>query len=138
MRMVIGGVAQGKLIFAKDLATKEVKNEATVSDELKRCVIVDETYKDIKELYQATIVNHFHLIIRRLLIEGASVSEITEQILRCNPGVILVTTEIGYGIVPIDKFERTYREQTGRICCTLASNAREVYRITCGIPMQIK
>lgn len=133
MKMIIGGIAQGKLTFAKQLVMKSVINQNR-----NLCNIVDETYTGLEELYEATIINHFHLIVRRLLIENADAKEIVNQIVIQNPHVILVSTEIGYGIVPIDSFERNYREQTGRLCCTIASKAQEVYRITCGIPVQIK
>ena len=33
---------------------------------------------------------------------------------------VLVTDEIGCGIVPADAFERLYREETGRLCCQFA------------------
>lgn len=51
---------------------------------------------------------------------------------------ILVTDEIGCGIVPADAFERLYREETGRVCCRLAAEARQVWRVTCGMGMRIK
>ena len=131
VRLIIGGVAQGKLSFAKELAMDLV----VPSDS---CIIVDETYIEMEELYNATIINHFHLIVRRLLGEGISISLIIEHLFQRNPKVIIVSTEIGYGIVPIEQFERTYREQTGRVCCTIAKEAQEVYRIMCGIPTKIK
>lgn len=144
MRMIIGGTAQGKLVFAKELAMNSITSrdsqaeEVVTQQDLDQCSIVDETYTRIEELYEATIINHFHLIVRRLLSEDVDVAEVVEQIFLRNPQAILVSTEIGYGIVPVDQFERTYREQTGRICCTIANRAQEVYRITCGIPMRIK
>ena len=49
-----------------------------------------------------------------------------------------MTDEIGYGIVPMDLFQREYREKTGRICTELAERSEEVYRIICGIGMRIK
>ena len=55
-----------------------------------------------------------------------------------HPGVILVCDEIGNGIVPIDAFERTYREQTGKILIRLAQEADEVVRVLCGIGQRIK
>ncbi|WP_167957188.1 bifunctional adenosylcobinamide kinase/adenosylcobinamide-phosphate guanylyltransferase [Anaerosporobacter faecicola] len=139
MRLVIGGTAQGKLTFAKEFVEKSYADYSGYREnEGNSCRIVDETYTKLEELYEATIINHFHLIVRRMLSEKVDISEIVEQIVLQNPQVILVTTEIGYGIVPIDKFERNYREQTGRICCTIAKKSQEVYRITCGIPMQLK
>lgn len=53
-------------------------------------------------------------------------------------GRILVTDEIGCGIVPVEYFERIYREETGRICCLAASRASQVWRVCCGIGQRIK
>ena len=57
---------------------------------------------------------------------------------RAVPNRILVTDEIGYGIVPMDLFERDYREQTGRVCCELAARAEQVWRVCCGLGQRIK
>ena len=46
--------------------------------------------------------------------------------------------EIGYGIVPVDRMEREYREQTGRVCTRLAAYSEKVYRVMCGIGQVIK
>ena len=51
---------------------------------------------------------------------------------------MLVTNELGYGVVPIDKFDRAYREKTGRVCCQAARRASEVHRVVCGIGTVIK
>ncbi|MCI9019059.1 MAG: cobinamide kinase, partial [Lachnospiraceae bacterium] len=51
---------------------------------------------------------------------------------------VIVVNELGSGVVPIDAFDRNYRETTGRICCELAKKAREVHRVVCGIGMVIK
>ena len=55
-----------------------------------------------------------------------------------NPDCILICDEIGNGIVPIDRFEREYREQVGRILIEVAKRADRVERITCGIGQRIK
>lgn len=52
--------------------------------------------------------------------------------------LIIEIREVGSGIVPVDEFERTYRESVGRVCCMLAENADEVYRVVCGVGMRIK
>jgi adenosyl cobinamide kinase/adenosyl cobinamide phosphate guanylyltransferase len=52
--------------------------------------------------------------------------------------IIIISDEIGNGIVPTDAFEREYRERTGRILVELASRADEVVRILCGIEQRIK
>ncbi len=55
-----------------------------------------------------------------------------------NPDVVIVTNELGYGIVPIDRFDREYRELDGRICTCLAARAQEVVRVVCGMGVVIK
>ena len=42
------------------------------------------------------------------------------------------------GIVPVDRMEREYREQTGRVCTRLAAYSEKVYRVMCGIGQVIK
>ena len=61
-----------------------------------------------------------------------------EQILQENPELIVVTAEVGYGLVPVDAFERQYREAVGRICTNLAACADRVDRVQCGIGTRIK
>ena len=51
---------------------------------------------------------------------------------------VIISDEIGNGIVPVDAFERDYRERTGRMLITLASQADEVVRVICGIGQKIK
>lgn len=135
MKVIIGGVAQGKLEVAKR-CVMSVDSELT--KENKEVVIVDESYNLIEELYSATIINHFHLIVKRILQENKEPESVFEKIIERNPHVCIVSTEIGYGIVPMDSFEREYRERTGRICCKIAGKADEVYRVICGIATRIK
>ncbi|MBP6421033.1 MAG: bifunctional adenosylcobinamide kinase/adenosylcobinamide-phosphate guanylyltransferase, partial [Agathobacter sp.] len=42
------------------------------------------------------------------------------------------------GIVPLDSFEREYRERLGRLLCEIAAKAERVERIVCGIGQRIK
>lgn len=51
---------------------------------------------------------------------------------------VVIATEIGGGIVPIDKDERNKRELAGRLNCLLAERAEVVVRVFCGIPMVLK
>lgn len=137
MKLIIGGVAQGKLEAAKQ-CVKSANGELTIENVSKEVVVVDENYNLIEELYSATIINHFHLIIKRILQENEEPELVIEEIIKKNPDVCIVSTEIGYGIVPMDSFEREYRERTGRICCKIAVKADEVYRVLCGIATRIK
>lgn len=51
---------------------------------------------------------------------------------------IIISDEVGCGLVPMDAFERKYREQTGRVNCYLAKQAEQVIRVICGIGTRIK
>lgn len=64
--------------------------------------------------------------------------EMAEELFHACPQRIVITQEIGCGIVPVDAFERKYRELTGRICCQLAAASQEVWRVTAGIGQRIK
>jgi adenosylcobinamide kinase/adenosylcobinamide-phosphate guanylyltransferase len=51
---------------------------------------------------------------------------------------ILVSNEVGLGIVPDNEMSRTYRDLLGRVNQLLAQHADEVYLLVAGIPVKIK
>lgn len=51
---------------------------------------------------------------------------------------IVIATELGGGLVPIDRFEREKREAAGRLACLLAERADTVVRVCCGLPQLLK
>ena len=60
------------------------------------------------------------------------------DLLERNPNVIIICSEVGCGVVPVDKAERAWREAVGRLCCRLAQRADRVERIFCGLPTVLK
>lgn len=124
MKMIIGGAFQGKAA----LAEKRYPGLNWVNGE--------ET--DWEALKSAEGILNFHAFIRKEMQKEKDVGELAEQLIRCNPDVILVSDEVGYGVVPIDAFDRAYREAVGRICTKLAAYSSEVTRVVCGIGMVIK
>ncbi len=52
--------------------------------------------------------------------------------------IIIVTNEIGAGIVPEYKMARVFRDIAGRVNQYIASIAQEVNLVVCGIPIKIK
>ena len=109
MILVIGGAYQGQYEF--------VKNELNISDE--------KIYKD------------FHLGMKEWLEQGRKPKELTEQVLDGRYEVI-ISDEIGSGIVPIERDIRDWREQTGRALCEIAKRCDTVYRVQCGVAIKIK
>lgn len=122
--MIIGGAFQGKLKYAQDKFKIEKWIDGASCEE--------------EEIFSCEGINHFHEYIRRQMDEGRSMAGFAEKIKKLNPELIIISNEIGYGIVPMDRFEREYREKVGRICTELASFSTQVHRVVCGVGMVIK
>ena len=51
---------------------------------------------------------------------------------------IVVSNEVGMGLIPTNTLGRQYRDLLGRVNQTLASHARQVYCMVAGIPVELK
>lgn len=51
---------------------------------------------------------------------------------------IVIASEVGCGVVPLDKDERMFRERAGELAQRLAKEADTVIRTVCGLPQFIK
>lgn len=51
---------------------------------------------------------------------------------------VVIATEIGGGVVPVDPAQRQAREAAGRLSCLLAQRAQRVIRVVCGLPQALK
>ena len=51
---------------------------------------------------------------------------------------VVIATEIGGGVVPMDAGQRAAREAAGRLGCLLAARADIVVEMFCGIPTALK
>ena len=52
--------------------------------------------------------------------------------------LIMVTNELGSGLVPEAPIARSFRDIAGRVNQQIAAHCNEVYLTVCGIPLQIK
>ncbi len=66
------------------------------------------------------------------------IEALIHQLIEHNLSAILVTNEVGAGIVPENRLARLFRDIAGRVNQQLAKHASEVYFVVSGIPMQIK
>ena len=126
MELYIGGYAQGKLQYVSDKYGIPAER------------ISDGAVEDYRRMEGKVIYDHFHLWVRRLMEQGVDVEAALEELLAAQPDALIISNEIGCGIVPMDAFEREYREKTGRLLCAIAARADRVERIVCGIGQQIK
>ena len=51
---------------------------------------------------------------------------------------IMVSNEVGLGVVPASPLGRAYRDALGRVNQLVAAQAREVYLVVAGLPMRVK
>ncbi len=109
MILVIGGAFQGKLTF--------VRNTLGISDD--------------------NIFDKFHLKVKNLIEQNGNIDDFLKEIFYGGFDVI-ISDEIGCGIVPARKEDRLWRETVGRALCDIASRSSEVWRVQCGIGIKIK
>ena len=114
MVLIVGGLSQGKLDFAKRELGVRAWSDGTLGEE--NCVY------------------GLHRAIRTLPASWESI----RQWCAAHPNGVLICDEIGCGVTPLDREERIWREQTGRICCKLAAMCDAVYRVNCGLGVRIK
>ena len=115
MKLIIGGYGQGKLQYVR--RTYQTENWYVA---------------------EQVIINHFHLWVREMLKENAKPEEKLAEYLQTHKDCIFISDEIGNGLVPMDAFERAYRERTGRMLIAIAQQAEEVVRVICGMGQKIK
>ena len=107
MVLITGGAYQGKLEFAKEKYkfTKWTDGAVCGMDEIRSC----------------RVLVHFHLFIRRWLQAGKTQEELIRLLLEQGEDQqeekrIIICDETGCGLVPVDAFEREYREGACGTC----------------------
>ena len=68
----------------------------------------------------------------------AEISELVECMDHLDARLIMVTNEVGTGLVPANRVGRLYRDLLGRANQILARHADEVYLMVAGLPVPIK
>lgn len=63
---------------------------------------------------------------------------LADYLARSWPQAVVVTNEVGTGIVPADRLSRLFRDLQGRVNQVFARTADEVYLCVSGIPLKIK
>lgn len=66
------------------------------------------------------------------------ITKLLEAVKKTNLYFVIVTNEIGMGIVPENKLSRIYGDFVGRANQLIASYSNEVYFVVSGIPMKVK
>ena len=126
MDFIIGGCYQGKKEYVKG-QYKLHENDFISAVDLKD-----------NDMHGKYCLTDFHLYIRQLMENEQNIEVNMSALLQKNDIRVIISDEIGYGIVPADAFERAYREAVGRASCILAGKAEKVVRVVSGIGVVIK
>ncbi|MBU3113471.1 bifunctional adenosylcobinamide kinase/adenosylcobinamide-phosphate guanylyltransferase [Clostridium lacusfryxellense] len=125
-----------------------------------------EGYKDLKQVFynheiqfDAILLDCITIMVTNLMFENSfenfddlgdkEIDKMEEGILqeisdflgeaeKSSKEIIIVTNELGSGIVPENKMARVFRDIAGRVNQYIASRAQEVYMVVCGIQIKIK
>lgn len=68
----------------------------------------------------------------------AQIADLAEAVSAYPYPLILVTNEVGDGIVPVTPLGRQFRDLAGRLNQTLAAICSQVFLVTAGIPIELK
>lgn len=126
MIFIYGGIAQNKLKFTLE------KFSLSESD------VFDAEKKDISYLRNEKVIYHFDRIAEKWI---ESDMDPLGEIVKIKDRLadrIIISNEVGCGLVPADSRERKYREAVGRINCILAEKSDTVYRVCCGLGLMLK
>lgn len=124
MDLIIGGAYQGKLTYA-------VEKYGFKPDAL-----FDLSSGFPEKAYGCFY--HLEALTRRAAEEWLSSDELVKKLMPYIKNSIVISREVGCGIVPTDASERQYREAHGALLRALCEKAEAVTRIFCGLKEELK
>lgn len=166
MTLITGGVASGKSAHALRRAASFGPNVLFVAtcvardDEMRAKVArhrrerpatwqTIETSRQVgnalREDFDGAIVDCLTLLVSQLLVDDIPDAEIYQEVddlcqaaHRASYPVVVVTNEVGCGVVPEHPLGRRFREVAGRCNQLAAQVADEVELMVCGLPVKVK
>ncbi len=124
MKLIIGGMYQGKLEYA-------LNKYGLSREDVYECINGEIDYSK-------RIIYKFNLYIYNLIKDGIDpVEEVLNNLDRFKDKII-ISDEISSGVVPLDKMDRLYRDKLGVILNKMALECDSVVRIFCGLEEKLK
>jgi adenosylcobinamide kinase / adenosylcobinamide-phosphate guanylyltransferase len=88
------------------------------------------------------LVDCLTLWVTNLMMEERDIAKETARLTafvgRARAKLVLVSNEVGLGIVPENRMAREFRDHSGRLHQAVAQGAAEVYFIAAGLPLKMK
>lgn len=165
MTLVLGGAASGKSAFAENLlltsdldpvylATSRVF-DAEIATKIKaHRSRRNDAWLDIEadlnleaplatlKTTQAVLIDCATMWLTNLLMDAVDLElaqdKFFDGLADCKAPVVIVSNEVGHGIVPDNALARHFREAQGRLNIAMASQADTVIFVTAGLPTVLK
>lgn len=134
MYLVIGGSNQGKLEWA-------LQHFSLAKQQVLDVVELDLQPGRPLQLDGCRVIYRLEELLRRAMQQKWSqkqLQELQSYLLQLPADMVVICASVGGGLVPVERFEREWRELVGRTCCQMAAEAAEVWRIFCGLPQRLK
>lgn len=165
MILITGGMKSGKSTFALNMALKYTKRAFLATgvpfdeemrlriekhkaerkelfDTFEEPVNVTEVLKNIDNNYDVILFECVTTYLGNLYYYQLDVQERIDRLVdvlsNMSSDVIVVTNEVGWGIIPENPIARQYAEMLGKTNTRLAKLAKEVYLVVSGIGVRIK
>ena len=91
---------------------------------------------------RAILVDCLTLWVTNLMMDGrdiaAEAQALADWLPRASARLVLVSNEVGLGIVPEHRMAREFRDHAGRLHQLVAATVPEVYFIAAGLPLKMK
>lgn len=161
--LVLGGARSGKSRFAESLATGEKHYIATAEahdEEMRQRIALHKSQRGAgwttheaplklaEALVQIDGAGRFILVdcltlwlSNQMLAEhdiDATAAALVAQLSKLNAEVVLVSNEVGLGLVPETKLGRDFRDAQGRLNQRVAAIADHVVFVAAGLPLVLK
>jgi adenosylcobinamide kinase/adenosylcobinamide-phosphate guanylyltransferase len=98
--------------------------------------------RDVARADRAVLVDCLTLWVTNLMLEerdiAAECSGLVEALRQAPGRIVLVSNEVGLGIVPENRMARAFRDHAGRLHQQVAALVPEVYFIAAGLPLKMK
>ena len=140
MKLVICGAYQGKLAYAQKQYQKQdgwIDGRDCGFEAIESCSGIHHFHDYVKRM-QVSTDSPYQFRIDHLVNMEQQAEKFVKMLSVQNPDIVIVSNELGYGVVPMDKKDRLWREAVGRICTCIAAEADEVVRVVCGVGVRIK
>jgi adenosylcobinamide kinase/adenosylcobinamide-phosphate guanylyltransferase len=165
LTLVIGGARSGKSRYAESLIAARpppwlyVATAEPLDDEMRARIVahrarrgpgwhVVEAARDVAGAIGgaaadgAVLVDCLTLWLSNLMLAGADIEAETERLeaalARATTPIVLVSNEVGFGIVPDNALARRFRDAHGRLNQRIAARADRVVLMVAGLPLVVK